>query len=73
MRTRLDDLILPEDVVDLVQPQRRHDEVELHGDRAEGQDAAQQRGDGRGHEPLLLRDRSGNLVRPHREGGDISL
>jgi hypothetical protein len=57
----------------LVQPEGGHDEVQLHGDRAEGQDAAQQAGHRGVQVPLLRRDGAGDLVRAHGERRDLPM
>mmetsp|Transcript_17587 Transcript_17587/g.51091 ORF Transcript_17587/g.51091 Transcript_17587/m.51091 type:complete len:496 (+) Transcript_17587:327-1814(+) len=51
-----------EDVVELVEPDGGEDEEELDEDRAEGQDAAHEHAEGRGHVPGLLRHLPRDLV-----------
>ena len=63
----------PEDVVDLMQPKSRHDEVQLHGYCAEGQHAAQHARDERVHVPGLLRDGARDLVGTHRKRNNFTL
>jgi len=62
-----------EDVVNLVQPQRGHDEIQLDGDRAKGEHTSEQAGHHRVQVPLLLGDRAGDLVGAHREGHNFSV
>mmetsp|Transcript_12082 Transcript_12082/g.33980 ORF Transcript_12082/g.33980 Transcript_12082/m.33980 type:complete len:244 (-) Transcript_12082:461-1192(-) len=57
----------PEEVVELVQPNGRHNEEELGEDSAEGENATHQRGEERLREPRLLRNGSRNRADLHRQ------
>mmetsp|Transcript_30367 Transcript_30367/g.91946 ORF Transcript_30367/g.91946 Transcript_30367/m.91946 type:complete len:473 (+) Transcript_30367:321-1739(+) len=57
----------PEEVVELVLPQRRHDEEQLGEDGTEGQDPADHAGEHRLDEPRLRGDLPWDLVRSDRE------
>lgn len=62
----------PEDQVDLMEPERRHDEIQLHGNSSEGKDPAEHAKDDWTHVPGLERNRPRDLIGSHREGEGLS-